>query len=128
MDFNLPRRLRAISILTFLHYQVNDTQSKITDIKASLNQSNHTYAARNDHQLVSSLATRQSNSSLMANQPMSSKRQFYAADASDGLCDVVKFDIAETIKEQKAAERDRARVAIHGIRESRRFTKHSRNV
>ena len=51
---------------------------------------------------------------------MSSKRQSYAAATSDDLCDIVKFAIAKSLKEQKAAERDRACIAIHGIRECSR--------
>ena len=51
---------------------------------------------------------------------MSCKRQSSAAAASDSLCDVVKFAIAESEKEQKAAERDRVCVTILGVCECSR--------
>ena len=44
--------------LNLLCNQICDIQSEIADVKASLNQLNHTCATRNNHQLVSSLATR----------------------------------------------------------------------
>ncbi len=47
---------------------------------------------------------------------MSSKCQSYAA-ASDGLCDVIKFAITESTKEQMAAEQNRTCVTINDIHE-----------
>ena len=70
--FALTAPSRGNIDLNLLYNQVNDIQSEIADMKASLNQLNYTYAARNNHQLVSSLATEQLNSLSVANQQMSS--------------------------------------------------------
>ncbi len=93
--------------LSLLHNQVNDIQSKIADITASLSKLNYNYAACNNHQLVSSVDQKDSQAATYAS----------VAVASKDLKNAVQSAVDATIRKHKNEDRDHASVAIHNFRD-----------